>query len=143
MIYVEARQRLVDWLRRQLIGPAGHGNLRLSPLDRFPTGVLFPIQPGVSGTDPAAAAPDDADSEATGDEDEDPLGDADAPESRPAARPVRRGRYVPPSAVGFSCFVRGAARLSITVGAATYARVGDRDDEGRFRSLEYERNGLP
>ena len=143
MIYVEARQRLVDWLRRQLIGPAGHGNLRISPLDRFTTGVLFPVQPGVSGTDPAAAAPDDVDPEATSDEEEDPLGDADAPEGRPAARPVRRGRYVPPSAVGFSCFVRGAARLSVTVGAATYARVGDRDDEGRFRSLEYERNALP
>ena len=144
MIYVEARRRLVDWLRRQLIGPAGHGNLRLSPLDRFPTGVLFPIQPGVSGTDPAAAIPADyADPEVAGGEDEDPLAGGDTPESRPLARPVRRRRYVPPSAVGFSCFVQGATRLSIAVGAATYVRVGDRDDEGRFRTLEYERNALP
>ncbi len=143
VIYVEARQRLVDWLRRQLIGPAGHGNLRLSPLDRFPTGVLFPIQPGVSGIDPAAATPDDAGPEATGDEDEDPLAGVDGAEIRRPARPVGRRRYVPPSAVGFSGFVRGAARLSITVGAATYTRVGDRDDEGRFQSLEYERNALP
>ena len=95
-----------------------------------PTGVLFPIQPGVSGTDPAAATPDDADPEATGDEDEDPLADADGAESRSLAGPVRRRRrYVPPSAVGFSCFVRGATHLSITVGAATYSRVGDRDEK--------------
>ena len=54
MIYVEARRKLVEWLRRQLVGPASEDNLRVSPLDRYPTGVLYPIQPGVSGMDPAA-----------------------------------------------------------------------------------------
>ena len=41
-MYVEARKRLVDWLRRQLIGPAGEGSLGMPPLDRYPTGVLHP-----------------------------------------------------------------------------------------------------
>ena len=144
MIYVEARKKLVDWLRRQLMGPAGEGNLRVSPLDRYPTGVLYPIQPGVSGTDPAApGSVDDADpASPDDDEQEDTPAGADAPEGRTLARPVRRRRYVPPSAVGFSFFARGEARLSIGASAAVYTRAGDRDDEGRFRSLEYERTVL-
>ena len=32
------RQRLVDWLRGQLIGPAGSGWLLGSPVERYPTG---------------------------------------------------------------------------------------------------------
>ena len=160
MIYVEARRKLVEWLRRQLVGPASEDNLRVSPLDRYPTGVLYPIQPGVSGMDPAApggahdaeaaldpTAPsrvDDAGLALAGDEDEDEdtLAGLDAPEGRTVARPVSRRRYVPPSAVGFSFFVRGDPHLSIAVSAAAYTRSGDRGDQGRFKSLEYERTAL-
>ena len=52
VMYVEDRNALVAWLRRQLIGPAGEESLRLSPLDRYPTGVLHPIDPGRSGIEP-------------------------------------------------------------------------------------------
>ena len=146
MICVEARRNLLGWLRRQLIGPAGDGNLRVSPLDRYPTGVLYPVQPGVSGTDPAGpGGVRAAGSPLAGDEDEDDddaLAGSDAPAGRPSARPVGRRRYVPPSAVGFSCFVRGDARLSISASAAVYARTGDRDDRGRFQAVEYERTAL-
>ena len=160
MIYVEARRKLVEWLRRQLVGPASEDNLRVSPLDRYPTGVLYPIQPGVSGTDPAApggahdaaaaadpTAPSRVDDAGLAladdeDEDEDTLAGLDAPEGRTVARPVGRRRYVPPSAVGFSFFVRGDPHLSIAVSAAAYTRSGDRGDQGRFKSLEYERTAL-
>ena len=145
MSYVEARRKLVAWLRRQLIGPAGDGNLRVSPLDRYPTGVLYPIQPGVSGTDPAAPGPvNDADPALPDDDEEEedaPVGAA-VPDTRAPARPVRRRRYVPPSAVGFSFFARGDVHLSVAASAAVYTRAGDRDDDGRFRSLQYERTAL-
>ena len=59
-MYVEPRRRLVDWLRRQLIGPAGEGSPRASPPDRYPTGVLHPIDPNVSGIDPASAGREEA-----------------------------------------------------------------------------------
>ena len=143
MIYVEARKKLVDWLRRQLLGPAGEGNLRVSPLDRYPTGVLYPVDPGVSGVDPAAAGGADEVGEAgLEDEDEHTVASAEAPEGRTPAQPARRRRYVPPSAVGFSCFVRGDAHLAITASAAIYTRTGERSDRGRFQSLEYERTAL-
>ena len=45
-MYVEARRKLVEWLRSQLIGPAGEGSSRMSPLERYPTGVLHPVEPG-------------------------------------------------------------------------------------------------
>ena len=54
-MYVEARRKLVDWLRLQLIGPANEDSLRTSPLERYPTGVLHPVDPpDVPGTDPAS-----------------------------------------------------------------------------------------
>lgn len=31
-MYVEARKKLVEWLRSQLIGPAGEGVLRMTPM---------------------------------------------------------------------------------------------------------------
>ena len=50
------RRRLLDWVRGQLVGPAGSGPLLGSPAQRYPTGVLHPVHPdgwGVTGLDPA------------------------------------------------------------------------------------------
>ena len=141
-MYVEARKNLVAWVRRQLIGPAAGDSLGMSPLDRYPTGVLHPIDPGLSGIDPASAGHEEAepalldDSDDTSDED----GESD---EQSLARPARRRRYVPPSSVGFSCCVRGEVRLAITASAAAYRDTGERDSEGRFLSREYTRTPLP
>ena len=62
---------------------------------------------------------------------------------RPSAQPVRRRRYVPPSAVGFSFFVRGTVSLDITASAAIYVQQGDRDELGRFVFREFKRELLP
>lgn len=139
MKYVAARKRLVDWLRQQLIGPASNDRLiGISPLDRYPTGVLHPVELDVlSGIDPAASG-GDADSALEDEEEEAPTGSGVESEGRP----VRKRRYVPPSSVGFSFFVRGAVRLSIAASAAVYKHTGDRDERGRFRSQEYERTEL-
>ena len=131
----EHRRRLVDWVRLQLIGPARDGLLKGSPLERYPTGVLHPVEPGFSGLDPAS--PED-------DEDHETPHGGDQAEDLKMAQPVRRRRYVPPSSVGFSFFVSSGngVRLRITASAAVYERTGERDDRGRFRGREYRRKSL-
>ena len=64
-------------------------------------------------------------------------------ESSVLARPVRRRRYVPPSSVGFSCYVRGQVRLSVTAAAAAYRGTEERGERGRFQTREYSRTELP
>ena len=141
-MYVEARRRLVAWLRRQLIGPAGEGSLRMSPLDRYPTGVLHPIEPGLSGLDPASAVQEKAEPALLDDPEDTPATSGEA-DDETHARPARRRRYVPPSSVGFSCYFRGDVRLAITASAAVYGGDEGRDEGGRFLVREYIRTPLP
>ena len=141
-MYVEARKKLVAWMRRQLIGPAGEGSLRMSPLERYPTGVLHPIDPGLSGIDPASAVTEEAEPVLLDDSEVAPAADGES-DGGSLARPARRRRYVPPSSVGFSCFVRGDVRLAITASAAVYEGTGERDEVGQFRIREYARSTLP
>ena len=147
------RRRLVDWMRSQLIGPAGSGGLSGSPVERYPTGVLHPVDPGgwgMTGLDPAEEdedgsrpgpagqpveppAPDGSESAAVlpdDEEDESPDG-ADGTPGGVAAQPAGR-RRVPPSSVGVSFCVRGDARLRVAASAASYRRVRERDASGRF-----------
>ena len=142
MIYVEARKNLVAWLRRQLMGPAAGGSLRMSPLHRYPTGVLHPIDPDLSGIDPASSGQEEAEPTLLDDSDDTPDPDGES-KKQSLARPARRRRYVPPSSVGFSCYVRGDVRVAITVSAAVYRDEGERDPKGQFLSREYTRTPLP
>ena len=141
MDYVQARTRLIDWVRQQLIGPAREGPLGISPLTRYPTGVLYPVEPNESGTDPAVLSS----TEGGGllDEDVDLAGIGDEVDDRAQAQPGRRRRYVPPSSVGFSFFVFGEAQLSITASAASYRATSDeRGEMGRFQPTRFERTPL-
>ena len=144
-MYVEARKKFVEWLRSQLIGPAGEGALRMSPLDRYPTGVLHPVEPDVTGIDPASTVGDEAESSLHDEPDEDEEATHSGPESDAPtlARPARRRRYVPPSSVGFSCYVRGHVRISVTAAAAVYRGTEERGERGRFQAREYTRAELP
>ena len=61
MDYNARRDELYRWLRLCLIGPgaAGGSDLnRIKPLDRYQTGILFPIVKGEDGLDPAAEIDD-------------------------------------------------------------------------------------
>ena len=143
MNYVEDRNALVAWLRRQLMGPADDEGMRVSPLDRYPTGVLHPIDPGRSGIDPALAGTEEAEGALLDDQDDRAPSDG-TPDDQPVAQPARRRRYVPPSSVGFSFFVRGNVCLSIAPSAAVYQdRNPERDEQGRFHAPLYERSELP
>ena len=143
-MYVEARRRLVDWLRRQLIGPAGSGRLSMSPLKRYPTGVLHPVEPGVSGTDPGSSEHlAESDANLLDDSDDEEPANGDEMGKPTPAQSVRRRRYVPPSSAGFSFCIQGDARLLITVSAARYKQhPGQRDAQGRFLRPEFARKPL-
>ena len=143
MNYVEDRNALVAWLRHQLMGPAGEESMQMSPLDRYPTAVLHPIDPGRSGMDPALDATEEAEGALLADQDDTAPSDG-APDEQPVAQPARRRRYVPPSSVGFSFFVRGSICLSIVPSATVYQdRNPERSEQGRFQSPLYERSELP
>lgn len=141
-VFVTGRHRLVDWLRKQLFGPAAGRDEHLvaSPLDRYPTGVLHAID-ATSGVDAASSEPVTVDEEALllDEEDEDQGEDAEAHRT---AQPARRRRYVPPSSVGFSFCVRGAVKLDIEASGAAYRQEGDRDEQGRFVLRRFMREPL-
>ena len=150
------RQRLLDWMRRQLIGPASSGWLLGSPVERYPAGALHPVDPdgwSMTGLDPAQSEDDEDEPrvepaepraepwvpEVTAsvagppeDEEDDPPPGGGGTPGGAEARPVGRRRYVPPSSVGVSFFVRGEARLHVTASAASYRRVRERGASGRF-----------
>ena len=140
-LFERGRKMLAGWLRKQLIGPADEeAHLGMSPLDRYPVGVLHPIEPGVSGVDPAALSGQEEGSDALLDEPEATETSGEA--GRAEASPARRRRYVPPSSVGFSFFVRGDARLTISARAAAYTSGTERDERGRFVRSRFVRNPI-
>ena len=133
MNYAEERNKLVKWLRKQLIGPASAREiLRGSPLDRYPTGILFPIMRDQEGIDPASVSEDDDEAESPGE---------DTNVGNDAEPVTKRRRYMPPSSVGFSFFVRGKEiRFQICCSAARYEGTGKREEDGQYRITEYRRS---
>ena len=132
------RDEIYEWLRRCLIGPgtAGGSDLnRIKPLDRYQTGILFPIVKGEDGLDPAAAievVEEDAESEDQ---------DGPGPTVTSVSQPNRR--FVPPSSVGLSFFVAGDdIRLQLIPRAVHYVLQGERDEMGRFPQEEWRRGPL-
>ena len=137
MNYAEERKNLVDWLRKQLIGPASAQEiLHGSPLDRYPTGILFPIMRDQEGIDPASVSEDDDEAESPGE-------DTNAGNDAEPAIKIKRRRYMPPSSVGFSFFVQGEEiRFQVGFSAARYEGSGERGERGLYRSTEYRRSSL-
>jgi hypothetical protein len=122
VIYKKGRRNLLEWLKKQLIGPAsGENLLRGSPLDRYSTGILFPIMRDKEGIDPASLSVDDDDTESLGD---------DTTVGSDAQPATKHRRYMPPSSVGFSFFASGeVVRFHVVFSAARYE---EKRDAGRF-----------
>lgn len=123
---------MLDWLREQLIGPASEDEILkgISPLDRYPAGVLHPIIRGEEGLDPASV---------NDDEDDEYAGSVVDEQTAVTAEPAeKQRRYIPPSSVGFSFFARGdLVRFHVQFSAAHY-KYRERDEQGRF-DPEYTR----
>ena len=118
-----------------------------SPLERYPVGVLHPLESEERGIDPASEVASDRSFPGGGwrdaDDDGDMPRDGEPGSSEENAVPIRRRRYVPPSSVGFSFCVRDEARLRIEASAARYEADPDhRGAEGRFRRPRYQRTVL-
>lgn len=134
-IYVDARLRLVDWLRLHLIGPPapaedGTRLIHTLPTERFPCGALYPITQG-EGIDPA--------SEEEGGDDSDAI---PAAGQEAAEEPAVVRRYIPPSATGFSFFISGeSVRIQVQCSAARYTYI-ERGASGRFQKT-WEHHRLP
>src|SRR3954468_21827122 len=102
-IFVGPREKLVDWVSKQLIGPPptaendsdkGPKLRGVLPTERFPCGAIYPFSSSGEGVDPASDDVDDTEA-ASGSPDDS------------SADPAIVRRYVPPSSLGFSFFIKG------------------------------------
>ena len=104
--------------------------------------MLHPVDPGLSGIDPASTVPEEAEPALLDDPEETPAtsGKADdEPHARPAAPEAVRAAIVG----RLSCCVRGDVRLAITASAAVYGGDEERGEGGRFLVREYIRTPFP
>jgi hypothetical protein len=157
--YAEHRKHLVEWVRSQLTGLVSEEGRRLgirspgryvdegeiheimrgiAPTDRYPSGVLYPVYRGAEGIDPVSEIQDDEDDE---------LNAADYSADQTPVTVIKPRRYMPPSSVGFSFFVRGETiELQVLCSAVRYKKklidgnsVVARDEEGRFTENVWHR----
>ncbi len=130
MDYVEARARLVEWLRSQMIGPATEDTIiKENPLKLYPVGVLSP-QDFTSTHRIDHPRVTQLDGSSNGKED-------------PNEKFSYRRYYTAPSSVGFTFFVSQDAQLSISASASRYKSLAKRDESGRYVKQIYRRIELP
>ena len=98
-MFIEPRKKLIEWVRKQLVGPpvpATDGpDLRgVLPTERFPCGALYPTSQWGEGIDPASEDVDEAEgtTEVAGES---------------TSEPAIVRRYIPPSSLGLSFFIKG------------------------------------
>ncbi len=132
-MFIEPRKALINWLRRQLVGPPdrrdGDGpDLRgVLPTERFPCGALYPISPSGEGIDPAS-------------DDVDEIESAGEVAGESIAEPAIIRRYIPPSSMGFSFFIKGDdIRFQVLCRAVRY-EPAERDEQGRYKNEWKRRN---
>ena len=112
-MFIEPRKKLIEWVRRQLVGPpvpATDGpDLRgVLPTERFPCGALYPTSQWGEGIDPASKDVDEVEgtTEIAGES---------------ASEPAIVRRYIPPSSLGLSFFIKGDdIRLQVLYRAVRY-----------------------
>lgn len=133
--FVEPRKRFIEWVRYQLVGPQkgssdGPDLLGVLPTERFPCGAIYPVSSSGEGIDPAGDDVDDAEAVAgTSGED--------------GVEPAIVRRYIPPSSLGFSFFVKGVRiELQLLCSAARYERT-ERDERGRYKNEWTRRDLVP
>lgn len=132
--YSKFREKYVNWVKTQLIGPPFYQDDSLygiPPLDRYTTGILFPVVKGGEGIDPGYEA-----NSLFSEED-----DEAEEEEKGAAKPSeKRYRYMPPSSVGFSFFVHGEQiSFQIQYSAVRYEREKKQGENGRYVTRSWNR----
>lgn len=124
--FVEPRKRFVEWVHRQLAGPPqkvadGPDLCGMLPTERFPCGAIYPVTSSGEGIDPIS---DDVEDSGTA---------ANVP-GEEGAEPAIVRRYIPPSSLGFSFFIKGPhIELQLLCSAVRYERI-ERDDQGQYKN---------
>lgn len=136
------RKEWLDWLKKQLQGPPEQQAQQekcltlqgISPLERYPVAVLYPVIAG-EGLDAAGNefADDYSGVESVASSSIDDTDDK-------TAQSAQLSRYIPPSSVGFSFFVPTANWcLEIGFSAASYKKNHERDESsGQFKGMSYQ-----
>ncbi|MBP2585407.1 hypothetical protein J3A78_005885 [Streptomyces sp. PvR006] len=126
---MDPRQELVDYLTRQLVGPAGgEGEVLDAPPDRqYLMGTLYPQQADLQRQ--LAHAADDPEA---------PGAEQSAPDADPATDPVPETNSWLPASLGLS-FYTAVAQIEVTCEAARYET--QRNDPGRGR--RWQRMPIP
>ncbi|MCP4021125.1 MAG: helicase [Desulfobacteraceae bacterium] len=137
MDYSKSRKKYIEWIKSQLMGPASGLDEYLngiSPIQRYPTGVLFPIVKGGDGIDPASENQSIHIEEDHGSEDE-------TSERCKVIEPSQKtNRYMPPSSVGFSFFILGdEIEFQVQYFAVRYESGKERSDKGQYLSQNWKR----
>ncbi len=133
--FVEPRKRFIEWMRRQLVGAPQGGSdgpdLRgVLPTERFPCGAIYPVSSSGEGIDPAEDEVEDAEAAA-------------GASGENAVEPAIVRRYIPPSSLGFSFFVKGGRiELQLLCSAIRYERT-ERDERGRYKNEWTRRTLVP
>lgn len=125
-MFIEPRKKLIEWVREQLVGPPvpvtdGPDLCGVLPTERFPCGALYPTSPWGEGIDPAGEDVDEAEgtTEVAGES---------------ASEPAIVRRYIPPSSLGLSFFIKGNdIRFQVLCRAVRYEPT-ERDERGRFKN---------
>ncbi len=126
IMFTEPRKRLIEWVRKQLVGPplpATHGpDLRgVLPTERFPCGALYPTSQWGEGIDPAS-------------EDVDKAEGATEVAGESTSEPAVVRRYIPPSSLGLSFFIKGDdIRFQVLCRAIRYEPT-ERDERGQYKN---------
>ncbi len=144
-MYIEARKNLIDWVRKQLVGPPepavdGPDLRGVLPTERFPCGALYPTSQWGEGIDPSS-------------EDVDEIEGAAEVAGESTAEPSIVRRYIPPSSLGFSFFIKGGdIRFQVLCRAVRYEhkreanqRTWTREEltSGQGNDEEFENIGCP
>ncbi len=127
----QGQEQVYRWLRACLIGPAGPADRELladnKPLDRYLTGILFPVLADEYGLD---AELDDAE-EGAEIEDTDTFDQGLQAASTYGTSQPRR-RFVPPASVGFSFYIEGnEIQLQVIPRAVRYQPANEPTQAGR------------
>lgn len=125
-MFIEPRKKLIEWVRKQLVGPPAPAtdgpDLRgVLPTERFPCGALYPTSRWGEGIDPASKDVDEAEG-------------ANEVADESASEPAVVRRYIPPSSLGLSFFIKGEdIRFQVLCHAVRYEPT-DRDERGRYKN---------
>lgn len=134
-MFNKPRERLINWVHKQLIGspckqlcdPPNESSDNISylqgvlPTERFPCGALYPTSQWGEGIDPASEDVDEVE------------GDTEVA-GETLTEPAVVRRYIPPSSLGFSFFIKGEdIRFQVLSRAVRYERT-ERDAQGQFKN---------